>query len=80
MSRYPPSGKRLDVPQLAVWRFEEGKAKDFWQRSDETGMVIQMGIIPERGTNPLLDIAFITFSTMRMGVRQARYKLRSRHG
>lgn len=74
----PPSGRRLDVPQLAVWRFENGKAKEFWQRSDETGMVIQMGIIPERGANPLFNILFITGSTMRMGVRQLRYKLKSR--
>ena len=66
------------MPQLAVWRFENGKAKDFYQRSDETGMLIQMGIIPERGTNPLLSIVFITASTLRMGVRQVRYKLRSR--
>ena len=74
----PPSGRRLDVPQLAVWRFENGKAKDFYQRSGETGMLIQMGIIPERGTNPLLSIVFITASTLRMGVGQVRYKLRSR--
>jgi steroid delta-isomerase-like uncharacterized protein len=74
----PASGKRLDVPQLAVWRFENGKAKDFYQRSDETGMLIQMGVIPQRGTNPLLTILFITASTMRIGARQLRYKLLSR--
>lgn len=74
----PPSNRRLDVPQLAVWRFENGKAKDFYQRSDETGMLIQMGVIPERGTNPLLTILYITGNTLRMGLRQARYKLRNR--
>lgn len=66
------------MPQLAVWRFENGKAKDFYQRSDETGMLIQMGLIPERGTNPLRTIAFITASTLRMGARQLRDKLRGR--
>lgn len=74
----PPSNRRLDVPQLAVWRFENGKAKDFYQRSDETGMLIQMGVIPERGTNPLKLILHVMGNTMRMGARQARYKRKSR--
>ena len=76
----PPSNRRLDVPQLAVWRFENGKAKDFWQSSDETGMLIQMGMIPGRTASPLYRIVHMIGGTFRVGARQMRYKLRSRRG
>jgi prolycopene isomerase len=74
----PASLRRLDVPQLAVWRFENGKAKDFWQRSDETGMLIQMGVIPERDVNPLYRVLFMSAGTLRMAYRQMRYQFRRR--
>ena len=76
----PPSNRRIDVAQLAVWRFENGLAKDFWQRSDETGMLIQMGVIPDRTAGPLYRIVHMIGGTMRMGARQMRYQRQSRRG
>lgn len=76
----PASDRQLDVPQLAVWRFENGLAVDFYQRSDETGMLIQMGVIPEREVGPLHRLVAMTGMTFRMGFRQARYKARSGKG
>jgi predicted ester cyclase len=74
----PPSGRRIDVPQHSVWRFHEGKATDFWYCWDETRFLIQIGVIPERDTNPLLRILFIAASTVRMGARQFRWKRRQK--
>ena len=45
----PPSGKRLSVWGIDIFRFEDGKVAEWWIIDDNLGMMEQLGAIPNPG-------------------------------
>ena len=49
-----PTGRRVDCSGIVVSRIEEGKIAEDWANFDDLGMMRQLGLIPDRGSSPLL--------------------------
>lgn len=45
----PPTGRRISVRQIAVYRIEEGKVVEEWEVSDQLGLMQQLGALPAPG-------------------------------
>lgn len=43
---FPPTGKRMKVAELGIWRFENGRVKEIWIAPDVSGQLRQLGLIP----------------------------------
>jgi steroid delta-isomerase-like uncharacterized protein len=43
----PPSGRRVEIGQIHIVRFRDGKMAEHWSRSDDLLMMRQLGAIPE---------------------------------
>lgn len=43
----PPTGKRVEVGQIHILRFREGKMAEHWSKSDDLLMLRQLGVVPE---------------------------------
>jgi predicted ester cyclase len=41
----PPTGKRVEVPELGVMRFADGKWKEAWYFADELGLMLQLNAL-----------------------------------
>jgi predicted ester cyclase len=41
----PPTGKRVEVAEIAMMRVVDGKWKDAWYFADELGLMLQLGIV-----------------------------------
>lgn len=44
----PPTGRRISVRQIAVYRIKDGKVIEEWEVSDQMGLMQQLGAIPEQ--------------------------------
>jgi steroid delta-isomerase-like uncharacterized protein len=42
-----PTGKRIDVTTIGIWRVAEGKIKEAWLVFDVLGMLQQIGAVPQ---------------------------------
>lgn len=42
----PPTGKKINVKFMDVWRFENGKLVEYWGQPDVMGLMQQLGAIP----------------------------------
>jgi steroid delta-isomerase-like uncharacterized protein len=42
----PPSGRRISVRQIAIYRIEDGKVVEEWEISDQLGLMQQVGAMP----------------------------------
>ena len=42
----PPTGKRISVRQVAMYRVEDGQVAEEWEVSDQLGLMQQLGAIP----------------------------------
>jgi predicted ester cyclase len=45
----PPTGRTLDVIEVALWRVEDGLIAEAWYFGDELGMLRQLGVTPPIG-------------------------------
>lgn len=43
----PPTGERIDVEGIAIYRFEDGRAAEKWLVFDALGLMRQLGVAPE---------------------------------
>ncbi len=41
-----PTGKRINVAYIDIWRFENGKLVENWVNLDMVGMMRQLGVMP----------------------------------
>jgi SnoaL-like polyketide cyclase len=41
----PPTGKRIEVPEIGVMRFADGKWKEAWYFADELGLMPQLNAL-----------------------------------
>jgi len=44
-----PTGKRITVPEISIWRIVSGKFVEEWGFSDRVGAFQQLGVIPPIG-------------------------------
>jgi predicted ester cyclase len=42
---HAPTGRRIEIPEIGIARFENGKWKDGWYFGDELGMMLQLGAL-----------------------------------
>jgi steroid delta-isomerase-like uncharacterized protein len=42
----PATGKKVSIPAIEIWRFENGKAKEIWMGRDILTFLTQAGVIP----------------------------------
>jgi steroid delta-isomerase-like uncharacterized protein len=42
----PPSGKRVTMTYIDIWRIADGKLAEHWVEADMMGMMQQIGLIP----------------------------------
>jgi predicted ester cyclase len=42
---HPPTGRRIEIPEIGIARFVDGKWKDGWYFGDELGMMLQLGAL-----------------------------------
>jgi predicted ester cyclase len=42
---HPPTGRRVEVPEIGIARFEDGKWKSGWYFGDELGLMLQLGAL-----------------------------------
>jgi predicted ester cyclase len=40
-----PTGKRVEVPEVGIFRFADGKWKESWYFADELGLLLQLGAV-----------------------------------
>jgi len=45
----PPTGRRISVRQIAIYRIENGKVVEEWEVSDQLGLMQQVGALPAAG-------------------------------
>ena len=45
----PPTNKRFTMSETHIVRIANGKAVEHWGNSDDMGMMMQLGVIPEPG-------------------------------
>jgi len=45
----PPTGRRISVRQIAIYRIEDGKVVEEWEVSDQLGLMQQLGALPSPG-------------------------------
>ena len=45
----PPTNKRITMTEIHIVRIANGKAVEHWGNSDDMGMMMQLGVIPEPG-------------------------------
>jgi steroid delta-isomerase-like uncharacterized protein len=45
----PPTGKRVEVTGIDIFRFAEGKIAEHWAEFDMLGLMQQLGVIPAPG-------------------------------
>jgi predicted ester cyclase len=43
----PPTGKRVTITGLDLWRLRDGKCVEHWNQEDNLGLLQQLGAIPE---------------------------------
>jgi steroid delta-isomerase-like uncharacterized protein len=48
----PPTGKRVTVSSMNVFRFEDGKIAERWIITDQLGLLQQLGAVAEPGQAP----------------------------
>jgi predicted ester cyclase len=44
----PPTGKKVTVGYIDLWRFQDGKAVENWVQMDLLGLMQQLGVVPAR--------------------------------
>ena len=44
----PPTGKRITITSVGVWRIADGKLTEVWSFTDTLGMMQQLGLIPSQ--------------------------------
>jgi predicted ester cyclase len=42
----PPTGRRVEVPAVVLFRFEDGRVAEGWLNADLLGLMQQLGAIP----------------------------------
>lgn len=42
---HPPTGRRVEVPEIGIARFADGKWKEGWYFGDELGLMLQLGAL-----------------------------------
>lgn len=42
-----PTGKRIEIPHVSLYRFENGQIAETWAWWDSLGMMQQIGILPK---------------------------------
>ena len=45
----PPTGSKLEITGIGIFRFSEGKVVESWDNFDQLGMMRQLGAIPSSG-------------------------------
>ncbi|MEO6039859.1 MAG: ester cyclase [Saprospiraceae bacterium] len=45
----PPSGKKVHVEYMDIWRVSDGKIRENWVVMDIAGLLIQLGVMPPPG-------------------------------
>jgi steroid delta-isomerase-like uncharacterized protein len=45
----PPTGNKLEITGIGIFRFSEGKVVESWDNFDQLGMMRQLGAIPSSG-------------------------------
>jgi predicted ester cyclase len=43
----PPTGKRVTVQGIHIWRIKDGTIVEHWGEGDFLGMMQQLGVIPQ---------------------------------
>jgi predicted ester cyclase len=43
----PPTGKRVEMPEVGIMHVVEGKWKESWYFGDELGLLMQFGLVNE---------------------------------
>ncbi|WP_326834811.1 ester cyclase [Amycolatopsis rhabdoformis] len=44
---FPATGNRIDITEMAIWRFEAGLVAEHWYFADDFALLRQLGAIPE---------------------------------
>jgi len=74
----PPTGKKVEVSAIQIFRFENGRIAEFWLEMDQLGAIRQMGVVaPEHLRGPRLGL-FVLGSVFRMAFLEAKYGLTSK--
>ena len=42
---HPPTGKRVEIPEIGIARFVDGKWQQGWYFGDELGLMLQLGAL-----------------------------------
>ena len=42
---HPPSGRRVEIPEIGIMRFADGKWKEAWYFADELGLMLQVNAL-----------------------------------
>ncbi len=45
----PATGKQFHINGIEVFRVVNGRITEFWQRDDELGTLVQIGVVPAQG-------------------------------
>jgi steroid delta-isomerase-like uncharacterized protein len=45
----PPTGKKVKINAIHIWRFAKGKAVENWVQMDALGLMQQLGVVPVPG-------------------------------
>ncbi len=45
----PPTGKKVHVEYMDIWRVKDGKIAENWVVMDIMGLMIQLGVVPQPG-------------------------------
>jgi predicted ester cyclase len=49
----PPTGRPVEIDVIDIVRFEDGRVVEHWGVADQLGMMLQLGLVPERRPAPV---------------------------
>ena len=48
----PPTGKRVTIQGISIWRIADGKIEECWFNYDALGLMRQLGVVPKPEEQP----------------------------
>ena len=45
----PPTGKKIEVGSMSIYRIADGKIVEHWGENDSTALMMQLGLMPQAG-------------------------------
>ena len=76
----PPTGVRMTVTEICIYRLANGKVQELWQELNALGVMQQLGVVPPEGAGPLGLLSWVLRTIARFALLDIRARSGRRKG